>query len=255
MFVEWIIPSVRNMVNSLFWWWKPMRRKHSGHVIPNILSFAVSSRKSPNFFIEPQLWSVQLSWALLALTRLVLRITQVPVTKTSFWNTPTQLWAAVCNLGTCGLEQLWTTTSHTLRKAPLLEFSFLPIWMIQHVSNVSRHQKCVQTTTLSHVVQASWYHLLIQVGIGEDLPQSCYDQPNGSGHLATDPAHLLCCSPSSLGHSPPNSQELCCPQGLSLLPGDTTPACGLGSEALLKTLDAYLLYYAGHFLLVFLKLV
>ena len=165
--------------------------ENSGHVIPSILSFAVSSRKSPNFFIEPQLWSVKLSWALLALTHLVLRITQVLVTKTSFWNTPTQLWAAVCNLGARGLEQLWTTTSHTLRKAPLLEFCFLPIWMIQHVSNVSRHQKCVQTTTLSHVVQASWYHLLIQVGIGEDLPQSCYDQPNGWGQLG----HRPCSSP------------------------------------------------------------
>lgn len=69
--------------------------------------------------------------------------------------------------------------------------------MIQHVSNVSRHQKCVQTTTLSHVVQASWYHLLIQVGTGEDLPQSCYDQPNGSGHLATD---LLISSAAPLHH-------------------------------------------------------
>ena len=152
MFDEWIIPSVRTVLNSLCWWWKSVRMEHLGHVIPSILSFAVSSSKSPNFFIEPQLWSMKLSWALLALTPLVLRITQVLVSKTNFWNTPTQLWTAVCNLGAHGLEQLWTTTSHTLRNATLLEFSFLPLSMIQRISSVSRHQKCVQTITLSHVV-------------------------------------------------------------------------------------------------------
>ena len=130
---------------------------------------------------------MKLSWALLALTPLLLRITQVLVTKTGFWNTPTQLWTAVCNLGAHGLEQLWTTTSHTLRNATLLEFSFLPLSMIQHISSVSRHQKYFQTTTPSHVVQACWYHFLTPVGIGEDLPRSCYDQPNGSGHLGHRP--------------------------------------------------------------------
>ena len=79
----------------------------------------------------------------------------------------------------------------------------------------------------------------------------------GRAIWATDLApHLPCCVPSSLGHTPSHSRELCCHGGLSLRLGDATlQHVASAQRALLKTQDAYLLSYSGPFLLVFLKLI
>lgn len=123
---------------------------------------------------------------------------------------------------------------------------------------MSRHQKCVQTTTLFHVVQASWVPSFVPSRDCRSLAQVLL-WPAKWNKLSGPPTSLLIYRATSLRHWCTlflTAGSFATHGGLSLLLGDATlQPMASAQRALPKTQDAYLLSYSGHFLLVFLKLI